>query len=83
LEPRAEDLDSKRDPSVIARRQQHANFSSTVKMLFRDTDRPSDAGLVAIQNETHSFFWEFACLHMASEEFFLNGEMIMSVKLQT
>ncbi len=56
LEPRAEDLDSKHDPSLIARRQQHANFSSTVEVRFRDSDRPSDAGLVAMQNETHSFF---------------------------
>ncbi len=56
LEPRAEDLDSKRDPSVIARRQQHANFSSTVQVRFRDTDKPSDAGLITLQNETHSFF---------------------------
>ncbi|MGA2609646.1 MAG: alpha/beta fold hydrolase [Terriglobia bacterium] len=56
LEPRPEDLDSKRDPSLMARRQQHANFSSTVQVRFRDTDKPSDAGLITLQNETHSFF---------------------------
>jgi alpha-N-arabinofuranosidase len=55
LEPRPEDLDSNHDPSLIARRQQHANFSSTVQVRFREDDKPSDAGLVAFQNETHSF----------------------------
>jgi xylan 1,4-beta-xylosidase len=56
LEPRAENLDSKRDPSLIGRRQQHANFSSSVEVRFRESDQPSDAGMVAMQNETHSFF---------------------------
>jgi alpha-N-arabinofuranosidase len=56
LEPRLEDLDSKHDPSLIARRQQHANFSSSVQVRFGPNDKPSDAGLVAFQNETHSFF---------------------------
>jgi alpha-N-arabinofuranosidase len=56
LEPRPEDLDSKHDPSLIARRQQHANFSSSVQLRFGQNDKPSDAGLVAFQNETHSFF---------------------------
>jgi alpha-N-arabinofuranosidase len=56
LEPRPEDLDSKHDPSLIARRQQHANFSSSVQVRFTRSDKPSDAGLVAFQNETHSFF---------------------------
>jgi alpha-N-arabinofuranosidase len=56
LEPRPEDLDSTRDPSLVARRQQHANFTSSVQVRFGENDRPSDAGLVAFQNETHSFF---------------------------
>jgi len=56
LEPRAEDLDSRHDPSLIARRQQHANFSSSLQVHFGVNDKPSDAGLVAFQNETHSFF---------------------------
>jgi xylan 1,4-beta-xylosidase len=56
LEPRPEDLDSKHDPSLVARRQQHANFSSSVQIQFSQSDKPSDAGLVAFQNETHSFF---------------------------
>jgi xylan 1,4-beta-xylosidase len=56
LDPRPEDLDSKQDPSLIARRQQHARFSSSVQVRFAESDKPSDAGLVAFQNETHSFF---------------------------
>jgi alpha-N-arabinofuranosidase len=56
LEPRREDLDSQHDPSLIARRQQHANFSSSVQVRFGQNDEPADAGLVAFQNETHSFF---------------------------
>ena len=56
LEPRPEDLDSRQDPSLIARRQQHAKFSSSVQVQFTEEDKPSDAGLVAFQNETHSFF---------------------------
>jgi alpha-N-arabinofuranosidase len=56
LEPRAEDLDSAHDPSLIARRQQHANFTSSVQVRFGENDKLSDAGLVAFQNETHSFF---------------------------
>ena len=64
LEPRPEDLDSRHDPSLIARRQQHANFSSSVQVLFTRSDKPSDAGLVAFQNETHSFFLG---VHLARE----------------
>ncbi len=56
LEPRPEDLDSKHDPSLIAHRQQHARFSSSVQMQLGEDDRPSDAGLVVFQNEAHSFF---------------------------
>ncbi len=56
LEPRAEDLDSKQDPSLIARRQQHTKFSSSVQLRLGKNDKSSDAGLIAFQNETHSFF---------------------------
>ena len=56
LDPRPEDLDSKQDPSLIARRQQHGKFSSSVQVQLAESDKPSDAGLVAFQNETHSFF---------------------------
>ena len=56
LDPRTEDLDSMHDPSLVARRQQHASFSATVQVRFREKDKPSDAGLVLFQNETHSFF---------------------------
>jgi xylan 1,4-beta-xylosidase len=56
LEPRPEDLDSKHDPSLIARRQQNANFASSVELVLTKSDKPSDAGLVAFQNETHNYF---------------------------
>lgn len=56
LEPQAEDLDSKHDLSLVARRQQHANFSSSVELRFHDSKQASDAGIVAFQNETHSYF---------------------------
>lgn len=56
IEPRAEDLNSTHNPSLIAHRQQHADFSSSVEVVFRPEDTPSDAGLVAFQNETHSYF---------------------------
>ena len=56
LKARPEDLDSQHDPSLIARRQQHANFFSTVQVRLGEKDKPSDAGLVAFQNETHFFF---------------------------
>lgn len=56
LEPRAEDLDSRHDPSLVARRQQNANFSTSVDIELSKSDKPSDAGLVLFQNETHNFF---------------------------
>jgi alpha-N-arabinofuranosidase len=56
IQPRTEDLDSKHNPSLIAHRQQHANFSASVELQFNTEDMPSDAGLVAFQNETHSYF---------------------------
>lgn len=56
IRPRAEDLDTVHNPSLIARRQQHAHFAASVELNFHAGDPPSDAGLVAFQNETHSFF---------------------------
>src|SRR5579859_2650600 len=56
LQPRPEDLNSQRDPSLVARRQQHTNFSSTVLLRLPKSTQPSDSGIVAFQNETHSFF---------------------------
>ncbi|GAC1637311.1 MAG: glycoside hydrolase family 43 protein [Candidatus Acidiferrum sp.] len=56
LQPRPDDLDSHGDPSLVARRQQHANFSSSVQLRLTKSTQLSDAGLVAFQNETHSFF---------------------------
>ena len=56
IHPRAEDLSSADVPSFIAHRQQHANFSASVGLVFRADDLASDAGLVAFQNETHWYF---------------------------
>ena len=55
IEPRPVDLSARGNPSLIARRQQHANFSARTTMSISD-DRRVDAGLVAFQNETHYFF---------------------------
>ena len=56
IEPRAEDLDSKHNLSLIAYRQKNANFSASAQLRFNAQDKPSDAGLAVFQNETHSFF---------------------------
>ena len=56
IQPRAEDLSSTGVPSLIAHRQQHANFSASVELVFHADDLASDAGLVAFQNETHWYF---------------------------
>jgi len=56
IQPRADDLSSTGVPSLIAHRQQHANFSASVDLIFQADDLASDAGLVAFQNETHWYF---------------------------
>jgi alpha-N-arabinofuranosidase len=56
LMPQREDLDTSHDPSLVARRQQHAKFTSSVKMNLVGSKDSRDAGLVAFQNETHNFF---------------------------
>jgi alpha-N-arabinofuranosidase len=55
IEPRPVELTSWGNPSLIARRQQHANFVATTRVIRSDDSRV-DAGLVAFQNETHYFF---------------------------
>jgi alpha-N-arabinofuranosidase len=55
LVPRPVDLNSRQNPSLIARRQQHAHFSATTSLS--PSDNPTaDAGLVVFRNETHYFF---------------------------
>ena len=56
LNPRPEDLDSRHDPSFIARRLQHIKFSSSVLVRLNRDNISTDAGLVVFQNETHSYF---------------------------
>ena len=55
IEPRPVELTSRGNPSLIARRQQHANFIAATRLTPSDDPR-ADAGLVAFQNETHYFF---------------------------
>ncbi len=77
LQPRSEDLDSKHDPSLVARRQQNAKFSSSVELHFAKSD-PSDAGIVAFQNDTHNYFLGVRLLPSGERTIFLekrNGEM--------
>ncbi|HWR16763.1 MAG TPA: glycoside hydrolase family 43 protein [Terriglobales bacterium] len=71
LQPRPEDLDSRNDPSLVARRQQHNKFSSTVQLNFKKADKPSDAGLVTFQNETHSYFLGVRTLGQTARKVFL------------
>ena len=55
IEPRSVELSSRGNPSLIARRQQHANFTATTRLTLSD-DARVDAGLIAFQNETYHFF---------------------------
>jgi xylan 1,4-beta-xylosidase len=54
--PRPVALQQRDNPSYIARRQQHANFSTEVMVRIEPRASDADAGLVAFQNETHHFF---------------------------
>jgi alpha-N-arabinofuranosidase len=53
FEPRAVDLNSKQNPSLIARRQQHHEFSATTSIRLHAATGDCDTGLVAFQNQTH------------------------------
>ena len=55
IEPRPVELSSRGNPSLIARRQQHANFIATTR-LTPSADPRAEAGLVALQNESFYFF---------------------------
>ena len=55
IQPRAIDLASQGNPSLVARRLQHANFTASTMLSLNDDPRV-DAGLVAFRNEKHYFF---------------------------
>lgn len=56
VEARGVGLGSKGNPSLIARRQQHTEFSAGTEIVIHRETTDSDAGVVAFQNETHYFF---------------------------
>jgi len=56
LTPRADRLNGKGNPSFWGRRLQHSKFEASTKLLVPATTGTS-AGLVAIQNETHHFYF--------------------------
>jgi alpha-N-arabinofuranosidase len=55
IEPRPVELGARDNPSLIARRQQHADFRASTRLVPSD-DPLVDCGLVAFMNETHYFF---------------------------
>ena len=56
IAPRPQTLTEYDNPSLIACRQQHADFSASVSINVRPATARCDAGLFAFQNETHYFF---------------------------
>jgi len=56
LTPQSEKLSGKGNPSFYGRRLQHSKFDATVKLQVPATVGIS-AGLAAIQNETHQFYF--------------------------
>jgi xylan 1,4-beta-xylosidase len=56
LTPRAEQLSGKANPSFYGRRLQHSKFETSTKLQVPATAGTS-AGLVAIQNETHHYYF--------------------------
>lgn len=56
LTPRADRLSGKGNPSFWGRRLQHSRFEASTKLAVPATPGTS-AGLVAIQNETHHFYF--------------------------
>jgi len=55
IQPRAEALGGKGNPSLLVRPQQHANFTATIAVEVPASAGES-AGLVAFQNETHYYY---------------------------
>ena len=60
MQPRAVTLSSVRgqmgNPSFIARRQQHLDFSAETKLVINPETLSSEAGLAALQNDSNYFF---------------------------
>jgi alpha-N-arabinofuranosidase len=56
IAPRPETLTSFQNPSFIACREQHADFSASTTISINPQTTTCDTGLVAFQNETHYFF---------------------------
>lgn len=54
IHPLGEGLDTPRNPSFLARRQQHLAFEASTSMAVPQ-DRDTEAGLAAFQNERHWF----------------------------
>ncbi len=55
IHPQQTRLDEKRNPSFLARRQQHLTFDASTR-LAPPTSRQVSAGLAAYQNESHWYF---------------------------
>ena len=55
IHPQLTRLDERRNPSFLARRQQHLTFDASTR-LAPPTSRQVSAGLAAYQNETHWYF---------------------------
>src|SRR5687768_740467 len=70
IAPRPVDLSSKQNPSLIARRQQHANFTASTSVAL-GAAKPIGAGLAAFQNETHYFFLGVRVAQDGHREIFL------------
>jgi xylan 1,4-beta-xylosidase len=50
------DASANGNPSFVARRQQHLDFSITTTLVVNPVTVPSEAGLAALQNDTNYFF---------------------------
>lgn len=59
LDARPVRLGDMRNPSLLARRQQHVNATMTTRLNFDPSDDGSEAGMVALQNDN---FWYFLAL---------------------
>lgn len=56
LKCRTANIRSRENPSMVARRQQHQNFSASLGMTFEPENDGQKAGLVCFQNENHNYF---------------------------
>ena len=65
------ELSSFDNPSFIACRQQHADFTASAVMAINSKTASCDAGLAAFQNETHYFFLGVRIRQGEAKEVFL------------